>query len=716
MIRELSASPFPTRAQLQQRSKKVSHDALKKRSTVSKALTEWISRASENFGSLSIELKDFADGKKVRDDVESAIDQIADFPPGDAEEVDIVRFESINEVMSLVITSDLSESHLRQGAELIEEALLALPSVSLVDMLGKRDYEISIEVSEASLRRYGLTIDQVATAVRLSSLNLSSGELRTEAGDLLLRTNTKRNSGTEFADIVLRARADGTVLRLGDVANIRDGFVDQDFINEFKGQAAIFLSVKASVSEDILELAGEIKGLLADYQPLDGVSVQIWNDRSEFLADRLSLLVRNGVLGFSLVFLFLVVMLDLRLAIWVAMGVPISFLGAFMFFDYFDVNINMVSLFALIIVLGIVVDDAIVVGENIISEQELGYTGQVAAMLGVNGVISPVLIGVLTTMAAFAPLLFVTGTFGQILSAVPVVVITVLAMSLIEAFFILPAHLAHGSNWSRWPLDACQKKVSRGLTNLRDNTIIPMIRIALRFRYRTLIFALLFLVASASLLVSGAVRFIFFPFIESDRLRADIAFPIGTPFEITRSAAEHMVGAAHAVNADMNDTAFESVSVTIGGQTSTAGGPAGGSRISVAGHLASVQIQLHDEPLRTNSGQELERLWREKVGAIPGTESISYSAQSFGGGPDLEYELTHQDDTTLEAAVESLRAAYENLPGVFDIQDSLSPGKRQYDIELTSAGEAIGLTPSAGRPTAAPLLLWTGSPTDTTRT
>ena len=210
-------------------------------------------------------------------------------------------------------------------------------------------------------------------------MNLASGELRTESGDLLLRTNTKRETGEEFENIVLLAKADGTFLRLGDVATIRDGFVDMELINEFNGRAALFIQVRASESEDTLTIARDIKDFLAHYEPLEGITVGIWADQSEFLSDRLSLLVRNGTHGFALVFLFLVVMLDLRLAIWVAMGVPISFLGAFLFFDFLGVNINMVSLFALIIVLGIVVDDAVVVGENIITEHEAGHRGVVGA-------------------------------------------------------------------------------------------------------------------------------------------------------------------------------------------------------------------------------------------------------------------------------------------------------------------------------------------------
>ena len=653
-----------------------------------------VSSATENVGTVTIELKDFVDDKRVRDDVEAALDRLADFPPEDAEEPNVVATELVSDVMTLVVASELPEAELMRGVEQVEEALLALPSVSLVSLLGARDYEISIEVREEALRRYGLGMADVAAAVRLSSLNLSSGELRTDAGDLLLRTNTKRVRGEEFEDIVLRARPDGTILRLGDVATVRDGFQDVDLVNEYNGRQSIFVRVQKSEAEDVLDIAAEIKAMLADYQPPPGIDVEVWSDGTEALEGRLSLLLRNGVLGFALVFLFLVVMLDLRLAMWVAMGVPISFLGAFLFFNFFGVNINMVSLFALIIVLGIVVDDAVVVGENIVAEQERGGGGVPAAIAGALGVRGPVTVGVLTTMAAFAPLLFVTGTFGQILGVVPIVVITVLAMSLVEVFFILPAHLSHGGRWSRWPLDVLQDRVGGAVKRFRDEKLVRAIAWAVRHRFVTVLGGVALVATAATLVATNEVRFLFFPSLEADRLRADLDFPVGTPFPVTRAAAERLVAAAYATNEEVGGTSFRSVSVTVGGRPgSGGGGPGGSARLTVASHTATVQIILNQEPQRTLSALELERLWRRNTGDIPGAERLSYTAALFGPGADVEYELAHQDDATLDRAVAELKAEYAKYPGLYGIQDSVSLGKRQYDIELTPAGEAAGLRP-----------------------
>ena len=652
------------------------------------------SRAYENSGAVSVELKDSVDQTKVRDDIEMAVERLTDFPPRRAEEPDIVRLETVGEVMTLVVSSDLSDLELRQGAELIEQELLSIPSVSLVSLFGAKNYEISIEVKQENLRSYGLSINDIAVAVRDSSLNLSSGEIRTKAGDLLLRTNKKSYSGKEFEDIVVKALPNGSLLRLKDIAQIMDGFTEDELIHEFNGKKSLFLKIQKSDSEDAIAIAHDIRTRLATYSPPRGLEIDIWDDATETTKNYLSIMIRNGILGFILVFLFLVLMLDLRLATWVAMGVPITFFGAFIFFELFGVNFTFFTLLALVIVLGIVVDDAVVVGENIIAEQEAGAKGIEAARKGISGVAAPVTVGVLTTMAAFAPLGLVSGFLSQFYQAVPIVVITVLLMSLIEAFLILPAHLTHGSNWSRWPLDGIQQAVSRRLAAFREKVVLPQVQNAIRCRKTTITASVLFFALAMSLVAFKVVRFEFLPSIESTRISANLAFPIGTPFEVTQAAAEKLVSAAERVNENAQGSSFKSVSMTVGGQTSTGGGPFGGGRVTTANHLASIQIRLNPEPLRKLSADELERLWRNEVGQIPGVEKLNYVSQFFGNPSDIAFELTHQEDVILSQAVEELKAVYEEFPAMYEIQDSNTLGKRQYDIELTPAGLAAGLAPA----------------------
>ncbi len=653
------------------------------------------STAIENYGVVSAELKDRVDVVKVRNDIETAVDRLADFPPLDAENPDVVIAETVSDVMALVVSSEGSEMELRKGAELLEQALLALPSISLVSMDGARDYEIAIEVSEEALRRYDLSMSQVAAAVRGSSLNLSAGELRTDAGDLLLRTNAKRVSGREFEDVVLRASPDGSILRLRDVARIRDGFADLDLINQFQGRQSVVVKVQKSETEDAIGIAADIRAMLNTFEPPQGIDVAVLSDQTVLIESRISLLVKNGLLGFVLVFLFLVLMLDLRLAIWVAMGVPISFLGAFLFFDAFDVNINMISLFGLIIVIGVVVDDAVVVGENIAAERELGRTGALASINGVKGVFAPVFVGVLTTMVAFGALALVSGTFGQIMRDASIVVVVVLTMSLVEAFFILPAHLAHPGNWSRYPLDVLQQRIGNGVNRFRDEWLVPKIARAVSRRWLAMLAWLGLILVAFALVTFGAVKFVFFPALESDRIGAQLTFPIGTPFEITRAAAETIAEAATEVNARSGNTAFESTLVTIGGRISLGtGGPGGAAGSTFASHIASVQIQLNSDSIRKQSAAELERLWRAEVGVIPGTESLSFQSDFIGGGSSVDYELSHQNDASLLRAIEVFKTEIQTIEGMTELQDSSNPGKRQYDIELTRAGEAAGLSPA----------------------
>ena len=650
------------------------------------------STASENMGSIVIELEDFVDEEKVRDDVESAIDQLIDFPPVDAEPADIVVQEAVTEDMRLVVMSDGDERDLRRGAAALEESLLGLTAVTLVSVEGIRDYEITIEVSEQALRMYGLTIEQVANAVRRSSVNLSSGELRTNAGDLLLRTNKKGTSGVDFENIVVRARADGTTLRVKDLATVTDGFSDVDLVLEYNGRPAVFVKVLKSKSEDILTIANEINAALPDFVLPPGTLVEVWEDQTDVLEGRLSLLLRNGALGFTLVILFLVLMLDLRLAFWVAMGVPISFAGGLLCFSFLDVSLNMVSLFAMLVVLGIVVDDAIVIGENIGKERERGLKAVDASLAGVRGVFAPVTIGVLTTMFAFAPLLFITGTFGQILGVVPIVVIVILTMSLIEVFFILPAHLSHSGNWSRWPISSLQDKTRDLLHSFRDDFLVPTVAKAIQHRYITLACAFVFLLLSLSLVATGLVRFIFFPVLEATSISAEITFPVGTPFQVTEEAAEKVRLAAFRVNEATDRTAFKAINFSVGGRARDSGGPGGTSDFVFASNIAVITVNLNPEPLRVHAASELERMWRNEVGPIPGVEQANFSSGFFGGFNRINYDLSHLEEAQLNRAADFLEAELLDVNGLVEVTNSLTEGKRQFDIELTSTGEAAGLT------------------------
>jgi len=536
---------------------------------------------------------------------------------------------------------------------------------------------------------------EVADALQDASVDLSGGDIRTRAGEILLRTDARRETGAEFEDIILRASRTGARVRLGDVAVITDGFQQEPLISTFNGHPAVFVDVQTRGAEDLLSVRNAAVDFVETLRMPPGIEMELAVDNSQVFQDRLSLLARNAILGFTLVFILLVLVLDLRLAFWVAMGVPISFLGGFALFGAAGVTLNFITTFGLIVVLGIVVDDAIVVGENTDRERHKGRTGEEAAIAGVTGVAAPVLVGVLTTMAAFGPLIFSGGTFGEISRPIPIVVICILAISLVEAFFILPAHLAHGHAWSRGPLAAIQNRVARYLTAFAAGPVNNWAHRAARMRYLVAAAGIVILVALISLAATGVVRFIFFPSIEAEEITADISLPDGSPFSATRAAAEQMIAAAEALQAEyagQNQPVIESIESTIGGRTSLFDGPGSSSVTTISSNLSQIIIRLTPASIRTLSSSELEALWRERTGDLPGVEQLSVVSSAGPQEADIAYELTHPDSEALEAAARRLAIGLAELDGVAEIRDGLDRGKRQLNFSITPAGEAAGLT------------------------
>ena len=656
------------------------------------------STASENVGVVTIETNDFADRQLVKDDVEAAVDRLSDFPPEEAEEPIVVAPEPTGGVVTLAVLGDVDPLSLRQAAERLERDLLTQPGISLVGLTGDRDYEISIEVSEETLRRYGMTFSEVAAAVRASSLDLAGGSIISDSGEILLRTNERRKTGEALQTITVRTMADGSVLWLRDVANVRDGFRRENLINLYNGQPAILVEVSRAEAEDVLAVKAAVDRFMEDYRPPDDIKVIEFNDQTQLLSERVNLLLRNGLFGFALVFTFLVLMLDLKLAFWITVGIVTAFMGGFLLFGSFGVTITMVSLFGLIVVLGLVVDDAIVIGENIDSERQNSSDGEVSATRGVQYVLAPVLVGVATTVAAFAPLLVTGGTFGDITRAIPIVVICVLIVSIFEAFFILPSHLSHGSNWSRGPLLAIQTAISRLISRIRDSVIYPAVKFTARFRYATLACAIAFFILCLSLVQNGQVRFIFFPLIEGNDISASVTMPEGTPFQRTEEAVSRLVDAAYAVAEDVREERgeelFVSVSSTSGGIATSGGGPGGEASFRTAENLGQVRIELMPFGDRQMRAAEVERRWRLKTGEIAGAERVNFASSFARFGADIAFELAHADEAQLIAAVEDMKSRLEVVPGVNQIEDSFDLGKRQLVFELTPAGRAAGLQPA----------------------
>ena len=653
------------------------------------------STASENVGRVVVETSDFADVQLVKDDIESAVDRLSDFPPENAEKPVVIAPKPTGGVVTLAVVGDLDPMTLRRAAEDIERDLLTQRGVSLVSLEGDRDLEISIEVSEETLRRYDLTFAEVATAVRQSSLDLAGGSIASDSGEILLRTNQKRQTGEAFESVVVRTLPDGSLITLADIADINDGFVRKQLSNIYNGRPAVFVRVARAEAEDVLQVKAAVDEFLAGYTPPPGIELIQLSDETQLLRERVNLLLRNGAFGFALVFLFLVLMLDLRLAVWVSAGIATAFMGGIMLFGALGVTITMISLFGLIIVLGLVVDDAIVIGENIDAEQQSGVPGDVAARHGAQRMLAPVVVGVLTTVAAFAPLLITGGTFGDITRAIPVVVISVLLVSVFEAFCILPSHLSHGAAWSRGPIKRLQTRIGAGVEWLRERLVRPGVTLAAKWRYATVGLAAAFFILCIGLLQSGHVRFIFFPAVEGNSLSASLTMPDGTPFERTDAAIQRMTAAAYDVAEEIKEetgeTLFVSVTSTSGGNAALNNGPGGQSTFSGEENIGQVRIELTPFGQRTTTAAAIERRWRDRVGTIEGAERVSFASSFVQFGSDIEFELAHQDEALLVAAAEDLKQQLALIDGVNQVEDSFDLGKRQLVFELTAAGRAAGL-------------------------
>ena len=657
------------------------------------------SDASEGVGVVTVELEDFIDGTQVLNDVETEVDRLNNFPPLNAEEVTIVKSKPQDVVMSLVVHGALPEKSLRDWAERVRDEVIQLDHISLVELVGAPAHEISIEVSEENLRKYSLTIAEIAQKVERFSVDLPGGTLRTKGGEVLVRVQERRYFGNEFSDIVIRSNPDGSLLRLAEIATIRDEFEDTKRISEFNGEPAVFIQVSRSKSQDVLKIEESVRGYLEAVQLPEELSVSIWKNSTDILRARMSLMTRNAIMGFVLVFICLLLFLDLKLAVWTSLGIPISFLGGIFIATSLGVTVNMISLFALIVVLGIVVDDTIVAGESIFSEQEAGKKGIKATLDGIAKIKSPVTVGVLTTVAAFAPLLFSTGILGQILRPIPFIVIAVLLVSLFEAFLILPSHLANSNKWSMGLLAKGRRAVSKTLDTFMDVILLPFARLAFNMRYLTVVVSLGVCALAFIFLTSGTIRFVFFPQIEGDEINVTLEMQPGTPFEVTQRYAMRIMDAAEKTRQDYDanmpdgESAYKNIALRVG-TIAGLSGPGGETAGASSSNVAQVELELVPSENRNVSSGEVERKWQSYVGEIPGAKKLAFESSLVGGGNDIDIQLAHRDDEVLSKAASVLKEQMAALKGVSEVVDSAEKGKREFVFNLTKTGLATGLTPA----------------------
>ncbi len=654
------------------------------------------SQSSEGNGLIQVELLRGTDANKALQDIKSAVDRITSIPL-DAERPTVSLVAARREVITVVVYGDGDEHALRSLVEQVRDDLLANPNITYVELSGVRDFEISIEVSQEVLRTYGMTLGDIAREVRKTAIELPGGGIKTKSGEILLRTMERRNLGVDFADITVVSGKDGSEVRLGDIATIVDGFADTDVATFFNGKSAALVKVFRVGDQTPIKLAAEVKKYVAELnQRLPaGLAAETWRDWSEIYYDRINLLLRNAGLGLILVLIVLGFFLEIRLAFWVTMGIPVSIIGATLLMPAFDVSFNMISLFAFILTLGIVVDDAIVVGENIYEMRKKHDSYVDAAIHGAQNVAVPVTFSVLTNIAAFFPLFFVPGIMGKLFGIMPSIIVPVFFISLIESLFVLPAHLAHQKEETsfflfhilHWVTDHVDMVLQWFIRTIYR----PIQRLCLKFRYATIAFGIAVLAIIVGLIGSGRIEFRFMPKVEGDQSQASIELAYGVAVEDTQRVAKHILKCAQEILDEYGDGHSRGILAQVG-VPPMQGGPASAGAAQDGSHLASIMVYFVPIDKRPFTAVEFTNKWRKRVGSIPGLElmTFKYNIGPSAGSP-IDVQLIHHDVPTLERAAEELGRNLEKYNGIRDIDDGFSLGKPQLNFKLKQAARALGL-------------------------
>ena len=684
-----------------------------------KGILKLKSTASEGMGSVRAEIEIDADINEVLNEIKAKVDAISTFP--DLTEKPVVyKVEVPTGILFVSIYGDIDEYQRKEIAESIKDELLDYPEIKSINLMGDRAYEISIEVTENTLREYDLTMSEVSAAIRESSIDLPGGRIRSDGGDILLRTKGQVYTGEEFGDLVLRTYPDGSRLLLSDVANIDDGFVESKSWGRFNGKPSLDMEILAAQAENEIETADRVKEYIKKRSSTlpDGVQMEVWGDRSIYLQDRLDMMTKNMTQGAILVFIVLSLFLRFKVALWSVIGIPVAFFGALWLMPVgpFPVTINLISLFGFIMVLGIVVDDAIIIGESIYTKIRADGHSVENVIKGAKKVALPATFGVLTTIAAFAPMLFVTGFGGPFFKAMSVVVILCLFFSIIESKLILPAHLAHANigeidedeifspyssvAWYKWPKKLFQRanrNVQKNLHIIIKYKYAPLIRRAVENRGLTVTFFFSALIIIFGILNSGLTRFMIFPQVPGDYVVVELTMVDGAPAELRDKVINTIE--QHAL--DLNDEwlienpndlpPINKLGAYTGGMTDL-GTPVGGDNIG----LLVAELPFDDRKL---SVLEVENMWRARVEDMPGVKKLTFdSGRSIGGGSDLGFNVIGQNINELEQASKALENKLKEYNGVFDIRSSLSVGGEEIKLNVKPEAESLGLSmASVGR-------------------
>ena len=664
--------------------------------------------ANEGMCTVILELLSDTDITTALNDIKGKVDAISTFP-AETEKPVVSSMQFRGQTISLMISGRTDETTLKLLADEIRDDIASLDGISQVTVNYARPWEISIEVSESVLRQYNLTISSIADAIRQSSLDLPGGSIKTAGGEILLRSKGQAYWGYEYEDIVVVTQSDGTSLTLGEIATVKDAFQEGYLRAKFDGERSVMVTVYRVGDEDTISSAAAVRSYMKRKQPYlpTGIDLNIWIDESISLNRRISALTKNAWAGLGLVLIILTVFLRFKVAVWVAAGIPIAILGAIWVFPFAGINISTLTVLAFILVLGIIVDDAIVIGERVYSHESVDTNHREAAIAGAQEVIVPVVFGVLTTMAAFLPILLIEGRMGAFFSIIGWVVVICLVFSLLECLLVLPAHLAHrktsGYLFSetrfvkRWI--KIQSFFADGLENFAHNNYKSMLVRSLEWRWVTWAVGTAVLITAMSLIASGRVVFQFFPAVDGDRVYATLNMPEGINVEITERGAKQIEIAAiklrNEMDADLGfqdgEHAIRHIFASIGVNAARSIGPP--IRTSGGSHLAEVVIDM--VPMEERPGWNATRIadrWREITGSIPDAIELQFNANTFSAGDPIKLQLRGRSVDELRDAAAHLRAELARYPGVLDLSDSFRAGKQEIKLEIRPEAKPLGLT------------------------
>ena len=666
------------------------------------------SMAAPGIASVRVEFESGTDIDRARDDIESAVGRIQTFPAA-AERPEFREMSNRQSMIRLIVHGSISERALKELAHQIEEQLTSLPKISYVETVGTRDYEMSIEVPLIRLRALGLTLQDVAQVVARSSLDLSAGYIDTDDAQLRVRTLGQRYDQQAFEDIVLITSEDGTAVHLGDIAIVRDTFESSDLIIRYGGKPAVFIEVFRADGEQVMDVATavheHIANVIAPSLP-KGVEITVWNDDSQTYAERLNLLLKNGLLGLALVFIALAVFLQIRLASWVVVGLLTSGIGAFAVMITLDLAINAMSLFSFVLAVGIIVDDAIIVSESIHHERMQGAGGVAAAIRGAKRVRGPLTFAVLTSIVAFVPLLYIPGGIGEVWKALPIIVITMLVISLIDSLLILPRHLSHlpGPDWTPTGIvdrlfASTQARINRALNRFVDGPLNHVLQFATRQPAVILAAVTGLFIVSVSLLPAGIVPARFIDVVEGDFVNATLEMPDGTTANRTLEVAMEIEEAGRRVLERLSrkhpeaGSLMKGVIVTVGQAPRVEGGglnPA--PALNPPANIATVEFKLAAAQGRDISAIAIMEAWRAEVGFLPYARGIAFSGELIDLGSPVHVAFSHPDPERLNQIADSVVASVKSVAGVFDVRSDHTAGIREMQLTLRPEARMLGIT------------------------